>query len=243
MGFVTIADFNIRPYKLPNLDNEPLTTEFNTFVDEWEEEWLPKIFGQSFYNVFAAGVAALPDEWIGGVTAYVIGDEVVRGKNIYTAVADNNNVNPATDDGTTWELTEENNRWLLIIKGGDYTPKAQMPQKWIGLMAAEKFAIFSSWVKASINSVSGVAGNVAATVENSDITSSAGDIASSWNKFSRLIGGRTYCDTFNTLFGFILSFNNTDTFDDTFDETFHSSLAAYVKSQFGWPGRLNAFNI
>jgi len=241
--FVSAEDFNVRPYKLPNLDDATVLEEFEAFVNSWEEDvekgW-PFILGRSFYNKFVEEEALLPDEWDAEVD-YLIGDEVVIGLDIYGAVADNTDSEPDALNAD-WLLLEEGNRWLKLLKGYEYTIEAGPTYKWIGLIKAEKFAVFSKWLSASVNNVSGAAGSVNSTVENSETINSAQDISSAWNKFARLIGGRTKSDKCDTLYGYLHSFSNVDIFDDTFDETFHD-FGGYLVQEFGYPGRLNQFNI
>jgi hypothetical protein len=238
---VTAEDFNIRPYKLPNLDNEQVNAEFTQFVEDWEAEWYRRIFGRSFYDKFIEGINALPPEW-DAEDAYVAADQtlVVEGLNIYRVIVDNTNSKP-TPTNANWEVVELGNRWLKLIKGYTYSILPGRVYTWVGLMSAEKFAIFSAWTKAGVDSVAGVGGTVTADVENSEVASSAQNIATSWNKFARLIGGRTKQDKYDTLFGYLISTSQAGTFDDTFDESFNSFIQ-YMASEFGWPGRLNQFN-
>jgi hypothetical protein len=240
--FITAEDFNVRPYKLPGLDTEPTKTEFESFVEDWEAENLRKIFGNSFYEKFVEGVAALPAEW-DAEESYLAVDEtlVVRGLSIYKAIADNTDSLP-TPLNPNWELVTEKNRWLQIIKGDTYNHNASGPWKWPGLIVAEKYAIYSAWLKASVNDVSQIGPTVSGDVENSEVVSSAQAIATAHNRFARMIGGGYCNDYYNTLYGFLISTNSAGTFDDTFDETF-DDFTMYLRHEFTWPGRLNQFNI
>lgn len=245
--FVTAEDYNTRPYKLAGLDDANTLVEFNQFVDDWEAEWLPKILGRSFYEKFIEGVEDLPAEWV-STTNYIHGNDddvlpsrVVRGVNIYDAVNDNADSEPSLSN-PDWLLVEENNRWLKIIKGASYVFENGHSYYWTGLIKAEKFAIFSAWLKASVNTVSGVGGSVNPDVENSEVVSNAQDISTSWNKFARLIGGSTNKDRYDTLFGYLLATNlSSNIFDDTFDDSF-TDFTQYLRCEFGFPGRLNQFN-
>jgi hypothetical protein len=240
--FVTAKDFDVRPYKLPLLDTEDNAAEFAAFVENWESEWLPKIFGYSFYGSFMLGVSELPPEW-DEEENYLAVDEtlVVSGVSIYKAIADNTNSEPSAIN-SDWELVEEANKWLQIIKGGSYYFVPGRLFKWEGLIKAEKFAIFSEWLKASVNHVSGVSGNVTPDTENAETYPSAQDISTSWNKFARMIGGRTEYDKWNTLFGFLLATNAASgSFDESFDPSF-GTFVTYMKCEFGYPQRKNQFN-
>lgn len=235
----------MRPYKLPNLDNEDVLEEFNAFVVSWENEWLLKIFGRSFYDKFIAGVSALPPEWNSATNYFAAAEtQVAWGVDIYKVIVDNVNSKPSATNAN-WAVVELGNRWLRITQGTTYTWEAHNNRKytWAGLVNVEKFAVFSLWLKASVLHVSGVSGNVAPDVQNGKTVSSAQDISSAWNKFAKAIGGKTCLDVCDTLYGFLLAENKAEgTFDDTFDESFQDFFE-YLAKEFRHPGNMNRFNL
>ena len=61
--FLTVEDFSIEPYLIPNLDKR--LANFKDFIIMKEKEVLTKIFGPLFYNSFKTGLATDPvhEKW------------------------------------------------------------------------------------------------------------------------------------------------------------------------------------
>jgi len=59
MAFVTIDDFGVPPYQLPNLDQ--VINTFNDYIEQKEQEVLSKILGDALYQAMTAGLAVVPN--------------------------------------------------------------------------------------------------------------------------------------------------------------------------------------
>lgn len=238
MSFVTAEDFNVVPYKIPNLDDDSIAAEFQLFVDNMEEDMLRSLLGSSLYDMFIEGLAELPAVWLDdNAPGYALDDLVVYGVSVWQSLQDNN-LDNVPEEGAYWTKVEDN-RWLLLKYGNTYTYKLH-EYKWPGMKKMFVPFIYSEWTKETFNHNVGT-GVVVATNENAKTINPSRKIASSWNAFAR-IAGNCYqqCDT---LYGYLVNTNaQSGTFDDTFDETF-TSFNAYLIKVFKSPGRVNIFNL
>lgn len=238
MSFVTAEDFNVVPYKIPNLDDATIAAEFQTFVDNMEGDILHDLLGSSLKKMFIDGLAELPDEWVGtNDPGYAIDAEVVYGVSIWKSLQ-NDNLNHIPEEGLYWTKVEDN-RWLLLKLGDTYKYKLK-EYKWVGMKQMLIPYIYSEWTRETFNYNVGT-GVVVPTNENATTINPSRKIASAWNAFSR-IAGNCYMQT-DSLYGYLINKNGeSGTFDDTFDETFQT-FNAYLNTVFKAPGRQNIFNL
>lgn len=227
--FTTAEDFNTQPYDLPNLTDVP--TEFPLFITAAEDRELYKILGVTFYDAFKAGVEALPEDW--DDRGYIVGNQVVYSKKIYTALLDSTNIIP-TSDPDTWE-EQADNRWLLLRDGANYSDSNNHKHKWLGIKSVTVPMIYSLWLRYGVdNQISG-SGNVKPNTENSVVVSPNVRIVDSWNEFVLAVNGCWLRRFPGDLYGYL--YNNAANFDDVTPE--YSSFLNYLAGEFHIPGRQN----
>lgn len=226
--FVTSSNFITPPYNIPNLDK--VVNTFSNYVNALEEEALVKLLGRQLYKSFIDGLAALPGEY-NSATQYALNAEVISGNNIYKSLQ-NNNSNHALTDGAWWELVEENNKWLKLKKGSEYT----YPDKvwtWKGLANLLTPFIYSRYVYDNVDSFTGN-GVVVPQNENSAIISPSLRITRANNEYCARVGivrgyremvlsGRSFhyadCMSYqDTFYGFMLANYQADYAEWSFEQ-------------------------
>jgi len=73
--FVVATDFDLEPYSIPNLESN---NSFAAYVAEKEETALRQFFGNTLYDEFIVGLAALPVVF-NPATDYAINAQVYNG--------------------------------------------------------------------------------------------------------------------------------------------------------------------
>lgn len=230
--FVTVQDFSIQPYLLPNLTD--LGTGFTDYVDDMEESLLRDLLGSDLYDAFIAGLDAIT--LYDATVETVIGNQYGYGNDIWEALTEQTGTNPV--EGADWTLIESGNRWLKLKNGADYTYNERVYQ-WKGMVALIKPYIYSNWVKDNFDNFTGI-GLTIAKAENAMVISPATRIIQAWNASAR-IAGDAYCLK-DTLYGYLYVASFDGTFDDTFDETF-DTLIEYMSFSFKGIGVMNNLDI
>lgn len=239
--FVIETDFDTPPLNLPGLDK--VDNSFITFVDEQEEAELSKLFGYKFWKAFKAGVEALPADWTAtNAPGYGIGDQVVYGTSIFQSLTANN-LNNVPVVGVNWSLISDDNRWLLLKLGADYSYLG-VDYKWSGMTALVKPMIYSLWLRYVIDNKVTSVGNVKNKTENSDVVSPNVRICRTWNDYDRLAAGSrkfTQCASIdNNIYGYLYA--NSSTFDDVVTSSY-TDMKSYLNREFQTPGRMNIFDL
>lgn len=247
---VTSADFNTKPYQLQGL--EDVGSSFDDFVTFNQNEILLKLFGQTFYDAFSAGVAALPNFWVGtNNPGYALNDLVTYGTHTYKSLIINNlNIIP-TSDPLKWKDMGVN-RWAQLLYGDDYTISSRK-YHYVGIKAFITPYIYAMWLTKESTTVVSTGGVVSANSENSTNVSSAIKIMQAYINFKRLVmNGYTNLRLFfyyaasrfhsqGTLFGYLLS-NDAVYFGDVNVEG-DANLAAYLCAHFAPLGSINDFDL
>lgn len=179
--FVTPSNFDTPPYNLPNLDK--VANTFLDYVNVLEEEVLVKLLGRQLYKSFIDALDALPDEY-DEETATVIDQEYVYGNDIWKALTEETGVFPVA--GPSWELIEEDNKWLELQNGAEYD-YADKTWKWKGLVHLLVPFITSRYIRDNVDSFSGSAVIVPSN-ENSSIISPALRICRAHNAYAERCG-------------------------------------------------------
>lgn len=196
--FCTVNSFTA-PYQIPNLHEVDNT--FTTWLNESEESVLRELMGNTFYDSFIAGLAALPPEYSADTT-YNTGNQVQSGVNIWESLVDDNVGNPLIE-GSNWTLVEVN-QWLELKVGAYYGVSNQY--KWVGMEKMLTPYLYSKWLEENFDTYSGL-GVVIANAENSTVISPLTRICRAFNNYSRIAG--SWWAKENTLVGF-MSFYDYD---------------------------------
>jgi hypothetical protein len=247
---VTSADFNTKPYQLQGL--EDVGSSFDDFVTFNQNEILLKLLGQTLYDAFSAGVAALPNLWVGNnAPGYAIGAQVLYGVNIYQSlIANNLNVIP-TSDATKWQDLGKN-RWAQLLYGDSYTINNRK-FTYEGVKAFITPYIYSMWLTKESTSVVSTGGAVSSNSENSSNISPSIKANQAYISFKKLVIDRYHrlglyfynivCRVHpqGTLFGFLFS-NDAIYFADVSIEGDQSTVA-YLSAHFTSLGSMNDFDL
>lgn len=205
------------------------------FVAEKEPEVLISLLGDDLYTDFIDGLNALPAEWL-IETPYTIGDSVVYGVSVFTALTDNVGITPT--EGTDWTITDLNNRWLKLKKGAKYILNNK-PYVWPGMVKMLRPFIFSEFLRAGFDTYSGI-GMVVPTSENSSVVSPGDAIASAWMTYARIAGDNL--NQRNTLYGFLKYEGDAGIYDDVLDPAEFTDFYGYLSFFFTCPGTQNVFD-
>lgn len=226
--FVTIQDFDIPPFNLPNLMEVQST--FEAFVDREEAGILIKLLGLQFYQALVEGLATLPPEWEAG--SYAIGEEVVYGSDIFISLIDDNTAIPS--DGLEWQQ-QGDNRWAKLRYGNTYQIMGGSPVFWNGLKDMLVPYMFYRWQNYSIDNVSAV-GIVVANTENSHQSPPGARLVEAWI---------TFCYKANRMFGLTGNLYEYLYYSGTTFQDIVENLPTYLKSNWKWqyPDELNEFNL
>lgn len=243
---VTSSDFDTKPWQLQGL--EDVGSSFDDFVSFNQNEILLKLLGQTLYDAFSAGVAALPSVWDNS-SEYVIGNLVTYGNNIYKALTDNQGVVPGTDPAQ-WEQ-EAGNRWLKLFAGDSYNINNRK-YSYAGIKAFITPYIYSMWLNKESTSVVTTGGVVSANSENSSNMTASYKVMQAYLAFKKLVmNGYTTLQVFfyyasrcfpnqGTLFGYLYA-NDAVYFGDVSDEG-DSNLVGYLCAHFEKLGSINDFD-
>jgi hypothetical protein len=247
--FVVQDDFNLIPFNLIGL---PEDGTFQDYIDAQEEERLRKLLGNIFYDVFAAAVTALPDEY-DSATEYVTDDEVRSGIVVWKSLVDAN-VGQTLEEGVYWTdvTTADQLRWLKLIEGQNYVYSNRV-QKWYGMKAMVKPLIASLWMADNSAGMSNT-GKSVPNIENAVNMDAQPEISRAWNRYQLLACGAPlftfypnrypyyngYLSNYDSLYGYLYSVS--DDFVDVVEDYF-PDLISYMSENFHNPGRMNQFGI
>jgi len=247
---VTSADFDTKPWQLQGLADAG--SSFDDFVTYNQNEILLKLLGQTLYDAFSAGVAALPGLWVGtNNPGYALNAQVVYGTHIYKSlIANNLNIIP-TSDITKWQDMGVN-RWAQLLYGDNYTISSRN-YNYAGVKAFITPYIYAMWLLKESTSVVSTGGVVSANSENSSSITPSIKVMQAYIAFKRLVmNGYTTLRLFfyyaacrfhaqGTLFGFLFA-NDAVYYDDVKIEG-DSSTVAYLNAHFVPLGSLNDFDL
>lgn len=245
---VTSTDFDTKPYQLQGLGE--VGASFDDFVTFNQNEILLQLFGQTLYDAFSAGVAALPAVW-SIEPQYAVDDLVVYGNNIYKSlVANNQNIVP-TSDPLSWQK-QADNRWLKLLAGDGYTISSRK-YHYEGVKTFMLPYIYAMWLNKESTTTVSTGGVVSANSENSNAVTVSIKVMEKWIIFKRLVmNGYTTLRLFfyytacrfhaqGTLFGYLFA-NDAVYYDDVKAEG-DSSTVAYLNAHFTPLGSLNDFDL
>jgi len=177
--FCTAADFDLVPYNIPNLNL--VVNTFQEYINGHEQKALKRLLGVSLYNEFIQAREAMPPTW-DAATAYMIGDRVVHGVDIWVSIADSTGVVP--DENASWTIEETGNQWLKLEFGSTFTfDNGVTTDEWLGLADMFRPYIYSQWLRDTFDNNSGI-GVVQAKAENSEVISPALRVVRSHNEYS-----------------------------------------------------------
>lgn len=219
--FVSAANFDKRPYQIPNLSEE--ANGFLEYVEDLEKEALLGLLGRQLYKAFIEGLEALPDEWDENLET-VINQEYVYQNSIWKALTVSTGETPVA--GADWELVEANNKWLKLKNGAEYEYQDKT-WKWEGVLDLLIPYVYSAYVRDNADSFTGN-GMVVAANENSEFVTNAVRVTNSFNDFASKVGVvDDYCVSHrDSLYGFLYS----------------AEEGTYEDWTFKNPGLLNTFN-
>lgn len=249
---VTSADFNTKPYQLQGISSEDLGTAFDDFVTSEQDSILLKLLGQTLYDAFSVGVAALPSLWVSNnAPGYALNAQVLYGNHIYKSLIGNNlNVVPTSDPAKWQDLGV--NRWAQLLYGDSYTI-SNRKYSYKGVKAFIEPYIYAMWLTKESTSVVSTGGVVSANSENSNNVSPSLKANQAYIEFKKLVmGGYMQLRIFfyyvgsrfnnqGTLYGFLFS-NDAVYFDDVKSEG-DSSTTTYLCVHFTPLGSLNDFDL
>ena len=234
---IVADDFNIVPYALPNLDQNP--NGFLNFVNANVEEQLREMLGDFFYDAMTAALALIPD-WVQKVTpnGYAVGAQVAFGNDVWQSLtADNVAV---VVEGANWHKIETNNRWMLLKNGTDYS-YANYPYKWVGMHAMLVPMVYALYTTAMVKQQTQL-GVVIPSSENSEVVSSGDNIVRGWNKYSLFAIGRLKISGISSgLYGYL--YYSGTTFNDLFAANQYGTMQAYLANEFCPPTPQNVFDL
>lgn len=236
MRFISTEDFNIPPYELP-----AKILSGNTFPDyaaRKEEEILREILGDLLYEAFIEAWDDLPDLWQED-EIYALGAEVTYGSSTWTSLVAANTGN-TPEEGASWTVLEEDNRWLKLYAGVRYTDTSgSKSYRWKGVTAMLIPYIYSQWLNDKGNGTPVSAGaNASPKLENSEAFSPITTVVKEFNNFSAIVGNR--CDLKNTLYGYL--FYSQELYLDVIEGEY-SNIALYLAERFQDPGEMNPLNL
>jgi len=237
------TDFDYLPYNVPSANSDT----FLKFMVDTQQECLILLLGLEYYNSFIDALALLPDEWVVKSAGYNIDDLVVYGKNIFKSLTNANNTIPSTTDIINWELVEENNKWLALLKGDTYH-YLNRPYVWKGIVELLKPFVYAEYLKATFDNHAKTGINIA-KIENGTLISASQRIARGRRAFNDLVGNATHWWPFQnwrwpgkaSLATYLLSLENVDSGD--YNSTDYTTWQAYVCGSFQPYGSLNEFNL
>lgn len=219
--FVTFSNFELEPYKLTNLDR--FENMYLERAELSEDEALLKLLGRQLYTAFLDALDEMPDAWLDSFET-VIGTEYTYGNDIWEALTITEGTVPV--EGADWTLVEENNIWLKLKNGADYT-YASKTWKWLGMAKLMTPKVYSDLLAQNEEMFTGI-GMASSTPENSLKVSPAKKICDCHNAYSKIFGILANgCMTYeDSLIGFLTA-NSTD----------------YPDWYFENPGKMNTFGI
>lgn len=248
MNFVGTEDFDIVPFALPNIAKSK--SVFDKYVTQIQNEHLRKLFGTYFFDTMTIALDALPE--FKTLTAYATGVQIAYLNNVFKASVDIPDTNTDVPvNGATWELIEENNRWLLLKNGTSYT-YYDRPYKWLGMKEAVKGLIYAYCARDKYADTLTELGNAKSKSQNAVMAEIAQRQVRGYNRFVDLILGiqehgyqhrhlSEYCYIENSLIGYLWS--NNELYADLFVDKPWSDLRSYLSQEFTEPKRWNTFNI
>jgi hypothetical protein len=144
-------------------------------------------------------------------------------------------------------------RWQKLRDGESFTALDGLKYKWVGLTKTLTPYIYSQWLRDNYDTLTST-GVVVSKNENSDVINPSLRIAQSFNKFSGYIGGeyaynwlyfpcigRSYSETYNTLFEYLYAKHEDFNADVTGGG--YGDFHQYLLREFMPPGKMNIFNI
>lgn len=234
MAFLTIQDFNLDPYNIPNNDSED---NLPAVIDQEEEDIVLKLLGSSLYQSFIDGLEALPGIW-DAETPYDTDQEVQKGVTIWRSLVDGN-LNNVPIEGAEWTKVRDD-KWLLLQYGDVYTYSGKQ-YRWYGMAKMLRPYVWFKWVEYDQLRLTG-SGIVSSTVENSQKEAPSLPMTRAWNDFGSKAGAN--CSQINSLYGYLMfkAKDGASVFDGSFDPTF-GGLNEYVNTVFDDPGLVNEFDL
>lgn len=226
MNFVTLSDFDLLPYAIPNLDKVP--NAFTPYVTTKQAEVLRQLLGAALYTDFMAGLAALPDAFDPTI-AYVLNDLVlINGSDIYQA---NGPLPAGAFDPLDWTL-QTGDKWVTLRDGADYI-LSDTTYHWDGIKALLVPYIYSEWLRDRFDNDSG-SGVTLNDKENAKTISPTLRICKAHNAFVDLAGGswRRFPNR---------SWNYAETYQDCLYGFLLSGTIAYPNLVWGQPEKINSF--
>lgn len=248
VNVATSTDFDTKPYQLQGL--EDIGSSFDDFVTFNQNEILLKLFGQTFYDAFSAGVAALPGFWAND-SNYAINAQVTYGTHTYKSLVGNNLNTVPTSDPLSWQDLGAN-RWAQLLYGDSYTI-SNRKYHYEGVKAFIVPYIYAMWLLKESTSVVSTGGVVSANSENSASVTSSIKVMQAYIAFKKLVmNGYTTLRLFfyyvgirfpsqGTLFGFLFS-NDALYYADVSAEG-DASTVAYLCAHFQPLGSINDFDL
>lgn len=250
--FVTADDFGDVPYAIPGLSKPGISETFASFIDDEEDEQLRKLVGVLFYDALKAAIEALPDDWAVTIT-FAINDTTIYNSQVWKALvaipAAPTNTPPVA--GVSWSLVVDPlvDRWIKLRDGENYQIGSitKCPTfRWGGMGEMVRPMIYSLWLGFNARSNTGQ-GVVVSANENSELVSSAYEIAKAWRKYYKLAGkkyryfGCNVIAVENTFYGYIVAV--AANFNDVITDNSYDTFLQYIQNQFRSPGTMNEFDI
>jgi hypothetical protein len=234
MRFISTEDFDLQPYDLPAKTLSG--TNFQEWVEREEEKVLRGILGDLLYEAFIAALDELPEEWEASPIQYDIDAEVIFGNNVWKSLVAMNEAEPA--EGASWELIDENNRWLLLKNGTRYTgADGVRTYKWKGMSDMLVPYMYAMWLNTpGVSTATG--GKTTPKQENGEYVFPSSDICREFNNYSAIVGGP--CDKKDTLYGYL--YYSADLFLDAVVAEY-STIVRYLFERFEAPGEMNPWNL
>jgi hypothetical protein len=245
--FVALTDFLVNPYLIAYKTGEN-SNGLTSFIELKEREILEKTLGLLFYRQMAAGVNALPAEWV-VATNYSIGNQVVYGINIYEASSSGSGNIPGVS--AQWVL-QPVNKWLRLKVGEEYMNEGR-ENVWVGMKEALKPYIHAMYLRDYATSITAT-GLVKHVSENSEPANPNQRIMFGYNRFSDYVGGSGYYGFFmnadpyfwddyyeDCLYGY-LYYKNT-LFDSEVNTKGYNDFRHYLSEKFCFHGYVNTMNI
>lgn len=144
-------------------------------------------------------------------------------------------------------------RWLKLRDGDSFNAVDGLKYKWVGMKKMLTPYIYSQWLRDNYDTLTST-GVVVSKNENSDVINPSLRITRAFNKFSDYVGGdypynwlyfpcfgRSYSDTYNTLFEYLYA--KHEDFNADVTSGGYTDFNQYLMSEFVYPGKMNIFNI
>lgn len=194
--FLKATDFSDKPYEVPNQEESP---EFVAFIDNEERKLLKKLLGLDLYNAFLEGLDEITQyTWTAG-NQTVVNREYIYGNDIWKALTAQTGTAPVA--GINWELVEEDNKWLSLKNGTEYT-NGDQTNEWVGMVAMLKPAVYSLWMPTMYRKVTAAGVILTTGQQGTTLLNPDYEIVKNWNEYANYAGA---CyNTENTLYGFLL---------------------------------------